>query len=536
MTDSVEIRENVRVFVDSVGKVPDSVELEPAGEDDPGKYYYEVPLSDLGKRFGRRYFAYDGPEGRGFFDVEKEELRVRPPSSTEKEWVEDPTEEAPNRWTHTETGEHRYQETKPEDSGGDNEDNEGELPDGWRQPYESYEEYTEGQEVAFVTADGEEVFGTVQQATREGVSIEGENGEEYLAYPGGDGEITSVEDGESDEPSQPSEPDEEDMEVVEDFSVVEVGDFVEADPNFGREVSGRVAETYGDWFTVEDEDGEVHNIKDRNYEEVRYAESSVETPFDDMSSSYHEIDHSELRQVYERSSADELREYADNLGGDLNRVAESMAILKEGEDLSENLSVVQADASDEHIESLKSTFDEVTGELDPVKASFLASKVESISAKDNVAHGYEPDGSQVRVMEHKLTSVDGTEATAEDIMRHELGHVVHDLFSVQVETDGADFQNDFLELEDEDDYQHLDFMVETDGIESEQKKEFVRRLEEEWETAKSDPRRTELRPYQWANGIEFFAVSNEVYLKDPERLEQTNPSMKEFLDDIYGGK
>jgi hypothetical protein len=38
-----------------------------------------------------------------------------------KEWVSDPTEQAPNRWTHTETGEHRYQDTKPGevDGGGD---------------------------------------------------------------------------------------------------------------------------------------------------------------------------------------------------------------------------------------------------------------------------------------------------------------------------------------------------------------------------------------------------------------------------------
>jgi len=119
MTDSVEIRENVRVFVDSVDRVPDSVELEPAEADDPGKYYYEVPLSELGKRFGRRYFDYDGPEGRGFFDVENEELRVRSSSNTEKEWVEDPTGEAPNRWTNTQTGEYRYQETKPGSSEGD---------------------------------------------------------------------------------------------------------------------------------------------------------------------------------------------------------------------------------------------------------------------------------------------------------------------------------------------------------------------------------------------------------------------------------
>lgn len=60
-----------------------------------------------------------------------------------KQWVEDPTEEAPNRWRNTETGEYRYQETKPGSSEGRGEESEsddseavddgdGGLPDtGW---------------------------------------------------------------------------------------------------------------------------------------------------------------------------------------------------------------------------------------------------------------------------------------------------------------------------------------------------------------------------------------------------------------------
>lgn len=40
----------------------------------------------------------------------------------EKEWVSDPTPEAPNRWTNTETGEYRYQEGKPGSGGGLGED------------------------------------------------------------------------------------------------------------------------------------------------------------------------------------------------------------------------------------------------------------------------------------------------------------------------------------------------------------------------------------------------------------------------------
>ncbi|AGC34484.1 zeta toxin [Haloarcula virus HVTV-2] len=59
---------------------------------------------------------------------------VKAAESVLKDWVSDPTEQAPNRWTHTETGEHRYQETKPgssEDGGESTEDNgPGEADDG----------------------------------------------------------------------------------------------------------------------------------------------------------------------------------------------------------------------------------------------------------------------------------------------------------------------------------------------------------------------------------------------------------------------
>jgi hypothetical protein len=42
-----------------------------------------------------------------------------------KEWVEDPTPEAPNRWVNTDTGEYRYQETKPGESADSNDEESG---------------------------------------------------------------------------------------------------------------------------------------------------------------------------------------------------------------------------------------------------------------------------------------------------------------------------------------------------------------------------------------------------------------------------
>ncbi|AGC34482.1 hypothetical protein HVTV-2_gp113 [Haloarcula virus HVTV-2] len=78
MSEPIEIRENVRVYIRTLDEAPESVDLEVADEDDPGEYYYEVPLDELGKRLGKRYIRYDGPEGRGFFDTARGELRTRP--------------------------------------------------------------------------------------------------------------------------------------------------------------------------------------------------------------------------------------------------------------------------------------------------------------------------------------------------------------------------------------------------------------------------------------------------------------------------
>jgi hypothetical protein len=78
MSETIEISENVRVFIRDLDEAPDSVDLEVADEDDPGEYYYEVPLTELGKRLGKRYIRYDGPEGRGFYDTVRGELRTRP--------------------------------------------------------------------------------------------------------------------------------------------------------------------------------------------------------------------------------------------------------------------------------------------------------------------------------------------------------------------------------------------------------------------------------------------------------------------------
>jgi hypothetical protein len=47
-----------------------------------------------------------------------------------KEWVNDPTEEAPNRWTNTETGEYRYQESKPSPGSGSSQNQESDEASG----------------------------------------------------------------------------------------------------------------------------------------------------------------------------------------------------------------------------------------------------------------------------------------------------------------------------------------------------------------------------------------------------------------------
>ncbi|AGM11965.1 hypothetical protein DNAM5_106 [Haloarcula californiae tailed virus 1] len=84
MTEELDIREQVRVYVSDLVDAPASADLEVADEDDPGEYYYEVPLSELGKKVGKRYVRYEGPEGRGFFDTARGVLKVRPAREDEE--------------------------------------------------------------------------------------------------------------------------------------------------------------------------------------------------------------------------------------------------------------------------------------------------------------------------------------------------------------------------------------------------------------------------------------------------------------------
>jgi hypothetical protein len=77
MTEQIEVRETVRVFVRSLDEAPESVDLHLADSSDPGEYYYEVSLADLGDKLGKRYVKYDGPEGAGFFDTARKELHTR---------------------------------------------------------------------------------------------------------------------------------------------------------------------------------------------------------------------------------------------------------------------------------------------------------------------------------------------------------------------------------------------------------------------------------------------------------------------------
>lgn len=78
MSESIEIAESVRVFVRSLDEAPEHVDLEVADHDDPGEFYYEVSLTDLGEKVGKRYIRYDGPEGRGFYDTKRGILKTRP--------------------------------------------------------------------------------------------------------------------------------------------------------------------------------------------------------------------------------------------------------------------------------------------------------------------------------------------------------------------------------------------------------------------------------------------------------------------------
>ncbi|AGM11966.1 hypothetical protein DNAM5_107 [Haloarcula californiae tailed virus 1] len=136
--------------------------------------------------------SYDGPLAGG--DTKEKMVEGALQSLVSKEWVADPTDEAPNRWTNTETGEHRYQERKPGSSEAGNED--PELPEGWTEPYDSIRDYEVGERVAFISEEGEEVFGEITVADPEGLSIEGEDGQEHYVIPGLDSaQITSVEEG-----------------------------------------------------------------------------------------------------------------------------------------------------------------------------------------------------------------------------------------------------------------------------------------------------------------------------------------------------
>lgn len=56
-----------------------------------------------------------------YLEMQREEIAKRQidTDALGKEWVHDPTPQSPNRWVNTDTGEYRYQEQKPGESGGD---------------------------------------------------------------------------------------------------------------------------------------------------------------------------------------------------------------------------------------------------------------------------------------------------------------------------------------------------------------------------------------------------------------------------------
>lgn len=80
MSETVEVRNQVRVYVGDPDEAPDGAEVhEYEGEDLPpgNDYYYEVSLDDLAEKIQKRYVYYDGPEGVGYFDTVRKELTVK---------------------------------------------------------------------------------------------------------------------------------------------------------------------------------------------------------------------------------------------------------------------------------------------------------------------------------------------------------------------------------------------------------------------------------------------------------------------------
>lgn len=214
---------------------------------------------------------------------------VKAATSVLKDWVQDPTEQAPNRWTNTQTGEHRYQEEKPapgaegQEGPGDDESDEADGTDEEFDPNEDwvetfdmdgqtfddisgfseeemldvleegdeavYENWTGDDEVVEVTSiDGSEVKMDTPRGTTVVMDMGDEGDRERVsgvetALPEETQEHLEEETGEDvipDHVEVESEPDEEALEHVEEYGHIESGDHISWEDSHGSSRSGEV--------------------------------------------------------------------------------------------------------------------------------------------------------------------------------------------------------------------------------------------------------------------------------------------------------
>ncbi|UBF23096.1 zeta toxin [Haloarcula virus HCTV-16] len=178
-----------------------------------------------------------------------------------KDWVSDPSDDAPNRWRNTETGEYRYQENKPgSDEGGEQEgESDGSVSDDVVVDDVQWNDMPGGTVVAFDTADGDWLSGDFEEYDDEGNAIvEGhEDGEEWVVSPDDATNVMLPED-------QPDNDDEdEEDEEEQEVSGIDI-DY----DNFRRIAIGQLFEDESDkqdesYLEVDTEDGvEIRQIED----------------------------------------------------------------------------------------------------------------------------------------------------------------------------------------------------------------------------------------------------------------------------------
>lgn len=212
-----------------------------------------------------------------------------------KEWVRDPTEQAPNRWTHTDTGEYRYQETKPSPISDDS-DGESESTDTFELDGQIFNEIASFSE--------EEILEVVEEGSQ--VVVEDSSGNEYV------GEVSDIKD--YDWATNI------DVEVdADDFSRV-VPDVSQDPENRTRNIIGVEAEDSNSDESVPEADIEITNEEQESVQEQS-----------DVSDAYERIENadgaSEITSIVEDETDVQIngrmeRDEAETLASSVLRVAE----------------------------------------------------------------------------------------------------------------------------------------------------------------------------------------------------------------------